>query len=91
MNMGAQLDLFPAVKPLRVADVATLRVDAPFAHPVLGEIWITKRTPTHVSFYMQTSPRRFGRFKVTIEEFETGRLLTSDEIAERDACAAGVF
>jgi hypothetical protein len=50
-----------------------LPVHAPFSHPALGDMWITRVTPTHISFEMLVGPRRFGRFKYSHAEFISGK------------------
>lgn len=59
---------------MNLIDPSTVRLDAPFYHPVLGPMWITKKTATHISFYMQSGERKFGRFKIRWSEFETGQI-----------------
>jgi hypothetical protein len=53
--------------------------DGPYTHPTIRlwdgghEIWISRKTPTHISFTARQGERTFGRFKWTIPEFMAGR------------------
>lgn len=52
---------------------ALCRVHAPYGHPVLGEVWVNKKTSTHISFYAQTGERVFSKFRWSRSEFDQGR------------------
>ena len=55
-------------------DISSVKINAPFEHPVLGPMWITKKSKTHVSFYAQYGARRFSRVKLSLQEFRTGNI-----------------
>jgi hypothetical protein len=62
-----------------LVDMSLVPNEGPYTHPTINlwdgghEIWISKRSATHVSFMARQGERTFGRFKWAIAEFMAGR------------------
>jgi hypothetical protein len=69
----------PAPGSESAVDMSLVPEDGLYTHPTIRlwdgghEIWISRKTPTHISFTSRQGERTFGRFKWTIAEFMAGR------------------
>ena len=60
-------------------DMSLVPHEGLYTHPTIRlwdgahEIWISRKTPTHVSFMARQGERSFGRFKWSVAEFMAGR------------------